>query len=81
MATLPRIPQSINLPADTVFYLRNQLMEACALAEAVADQLAAIPEGSVKETLQALANVCERIIRECLAKLEELATDPAHAPN
>ena len=72
MSNVPNRPPSINVPSDSLLLARNKLVEACALSHAVADDLSALPPDTVPETLQALANVCERACREALEALESM---------
>ena len=73
----PPINQTANLPSDAVLQTRNKLLEACALASAVADELGALPADSVSEPLQALMNVCERTCREAFDAYEALTAEAA----
>ena len=81
-------PPAINRPIDLLLLIHTKLVEAIALSGAVADELCALPAGTVPEPLQGLANVCERIIQEAFDTFEELsamveppAPPPPPAPN
>ena len=76
MSNVPNRPASINIPSDALFLLRNKLVEACALSRAVADELGALPSETASESLQALANLNERINQEALAACESLDRAP-----
>ena len=85
MPNVPTPPPPINqtanppshLPSDAVLQTRNKLLEACALASAVADELGALPADSVSEPLQALMNVCERTCQESFDTFETLTAEAA----
>ena len=75
-------PPAINRPSDLLLLLHNKLIEAIALSGALADELSALPVGTVPEPLQGLANVCERIIQEAFGTFEELSSlvEPVEPP-
>ena len=73
MKNVSASPPAINRPSDLLLLIHNKLVEAIALSGAVADELCALPVGTVPEPLQGLANVSERIIQEAFATFEELA--------
>ena len=87
MPNVPTPPPSINppshLPSDAVLQTRNKLLEACALVKALADELSALAPGVVPESIQALANVSDRIVEESFDLVEELSSlvAPATPPS
>ena len=83
MKQLPASPPAINSPADLLFLSRNKLLEACALVKALADELSALAPGVVPESIQALANVSDRIVEESFDLIEELSSlvAPATPPS
>ena len=53
-------PPTDSLPPDFLLDLRNKLLEVCALAGAVADEVGALPPDVIDEKIQALTKVMER---------------------
>ena len=81
MKNVPASPPTINSPSELLLFARNKLIEACALARVVADELAAMPVGTVREPLQALANVCERLVEEAFDLVEQLNVMVSEPPS
>ena len=73
MKNVPASPPAINRPSDLLLLLHNKLIEAIALSGVMADELSALPVGTVPEPLQGLSNVCERIIQEAFDTFQELS--------
>ena len=73
MKSVTDSPAAINRPSDLLFLTHNKLIEAIALSRALAEELSAMPVGTVPEPLQGLANVSERIIQEAFDTFEELS--------
>ena len=80
MPNVPASPLPINSPTDLLLFARNKLLEACAVGQVVADELCALPAGVVPESLQALGNVFERLVRESFDTVEELSTMVSKPP-
>ena len=80
MSNVSKPAPAINSPSDLLLNARNKLLEACAIGQVVADELCALPAGMVPESLQALGNVFERLVRESFDTVEELSAMVARPP-